>query len=299
MKTIKIHKETAIELVKSNLLTSGIYSLFLVIIFTSFSTASAQEVLFDFDNAPIHTSVATTLTVGGITAHFSSTGQGFSFQPADTMGFTPLGFTGTCIYPNSIYQSDLLISFDQTLTDFSIMYSPQELGCDDSATMKVTASMNGNVVGTNTKTASNPGTWPVDTLTFSFVQGFNSVVVHYNSHPPTCQDYGVIFLADNMRVTALNLATPLYQKTIAQASISPNPMVQSTTLFLSLSEPQYISVNLYDITGKIIKHVFEGALNTGEHQLPCTIKEETLESGLYFITISGEHFSQSLKLVVK
>jgi hypothetical protein len=67
--------------------------------------------------------------------------------------------------------------------------------------MRVTASMNGNFVGTNTRTASNPGTWPVDTLSCSFPQGFNSVVVHYDSHPPTCQDYGVIFLADDMRVT--------------------------------------------------------------------------------------------------
>ena len=82
------------------------------------------------------------------------------------------------------------------------MYSCQELGCDDAATMRVTAYVNGTFIGTNTKIASNPGTWPVDTLSCSFPQGFDSVVVHYDKRPATCQDYGVIFLADNMRVTA-------------------------------------------------------------------------------------------------
>lgn len=43
--------------------------------------------------------------------------------------------------------------------------------------------------------------WPVDTLRCQFPQGFDSVVVHYDSPPPTCQDYGTIYLADNMRVT--------------------------------------------------------------------------------------------------
>jgi len=32
---------------------------------------SAGAVLFDFDNAPVHTSLPIDLTVGGITAHFA------------------------------------------------------------------------------------------------------------------------------------------------------------------------------------------------------------------------------------
>lgn len=178
-----------------------LYFFFSVIVQSS--PASAQ-VLFDFDNAPIYTSLPINLTVGGITAHFSATGQGFSIQNANTMGFTPQGFGGRCIYPNSVFLADLLISFDQPLNKFSIMYACQELGCDDAATMKVTAYMNGALVGSNTKTARNPGTWPSDTLKCSFPQGFNSVVVHYNNRPPTCQDYGVIYMADNMIVTPLN-----------------------------------------------------------------------------------------------
>lgn len=173
--------------------------------FGAVSPSIAQAVLFDFDNAPSQTSLPISLTVNGITAHFSATGQGYSIQQANVLGFTPLGFAGQVIYPNSVFLADLLIKFDSTLTDFSIMYSCQELGCDDAATMRVTAYMNGSFVGTNTKTAANPGTWPTDTLSCSFLQGFDSVVVHYDSRPPTCQDYGVIYMADNMRVTTFTI----------------------------------------------------------------------------------------------
>jgi hypothetical protein len=166
------------------------------------SPAFAQAVLFNFDNARLYSSFPVGQTVSGITAQFTATGQGYSIQDANVLGFTPQGFSGRVIYPNSIYLADLLIKFDSKLTDFSIMYSCQELGCDDAATMRVTAFMNGSFIGTNTKTAANPGTWPVDVLSCSFPQGFDSLVIHYDSRPPTCQDYGVIFLADNMQVTA-------------------------------------------------------------------------------------------------
>ncbi len=41
------------------------------------ATAMAQPVLFDFDSAPLHSSLPIDLTAGGVTAHFSATGQGF------------------------------------------------------------------------------------------------------------------------------------------------------------------------------------------------------------------------------
>jgi hypothetical protein len=160
-----------------------------------------NTVWFDFENAPLYTSLPIDVTVGGITAHLSATGQGYSIQWANTMGFTPAGFSGRCIYPNSVFAADLLVDFSRKLTDFSIMFSPQELGCDDSATMRVSAYMNGTFVGTATAVAFPPGAWPTGTLSIHLAQSFNSVVVHYDSRPPTCQNWGPIFLADNMIVT--------------------------------------------------------------------------------------------------
>jgi hypothetical protein len=158
--------------------------------------------LFDFDNAPVHVSLPLDQTVDGITAHFGATGQGFSIQPADTLGFTPQGFAGNCIYPNSIFKADLLISFDTLLSGISLLYSPQELGTDSSCTMRLTAMNGSTVVGQ--VDYSIPGdvfTWPVGTLTISPSQAFDNVIVHYQAPPPTGGDYGTIFLVDNVTVT--------------------------------------------------------------------------------------------------
>ena len=165
---------------------------------TALST-QAQTVVFDFDGTPAHSPLPISLTVGGITANFSATGSGFSIQPADTLGFTPVGFAGNCIYPDSVSAADLLVSFSQPLTSFAILYAPEELGCDSSARMRVTAYLDALLVGTATTNASVPGTWPTEWLRYNSTAGFNRVVVHYDA-PPACQDYGPVFMADNMEI---------------------------------------------------------------------------------------------------
>jgi hypothetical protein len=150
------------------------------------------------------------LTVGGVTAVFFATGQGFSIQDTEqVIGFLPTGFSGQGLVPNSVNLSDLLISFPQeTVTDFSIMVAPQDLNTDSTATLRVTAFMNGVEVGKNTSMGSPPFFWPSSTLSFSSSQGFNSVVVNYDSPPPTGGDFGTIFVADNMIVTASAVPEP-------------------------------------------------------------------------------------------
>jgi hypothetical protein len=163
------------------------------------------QVLFDFDNAPLHTPLPLDLTVDGITAHLSATGQGFPIQAADAL---TVGFSGFCVYPSSVFPADLLIGFSSSLSDFSILYAPEEYATDSSARLRVTAYLDDLLVGTNIATAE-PGTWPTATLSFSSAQAFNRVVVHYDAPPPTGGDWGPIFMADNMRVTSVPEASNL------------------------------------------------------------------------------------------
>jgi len=174
--------------------------------------APAQSILFNFDNVPVYTPLPIYLTVGGITAHFTATGAGYSIQSVTTATVVPVGFSGSFIFPSSINASDLLVSFSAPITDFSILYAPQELACDSSATMRVTAYMNSTLVGTAT-TNAQAGTWPAETLRFSSPQSFNNVVVHYDKPPVTGGDWGPIFLADNMAVTPAPPAIILSQAT--------------------------------------------------------------------------------------
>jgi hypothetical protein len=175
----------------------------------AFVSAGAQSILYDFENANAHSSLPLSLTVEGVTAQFSATGQGFSIQPANTMGFTPAGFSGLCIYPNSVFAADLNISFSQSLSDFSILYAPEEYACDSSARLRVSAYLDNTFVGTATMSADLPGTWPAATLSLSSPEPFNRVVVHYDAPPPTGGDWGPIFMADNLLVTAVPEPTAL------------------------------------------------------------------------------------------
>ncbi len=165
--------------------------------------ALAQSVLFTFDNAPPYTPLPLNVVVDGLTASLSATGQGYSIQSAGAVPVVPVGFSGNFIYPSSIYGADLIVAFDQPITAFSIQYATYELACDDSATVRVTASMNSTYVGTNTANATPlcVCTYTVNTLAFSSPQAFNHVVIRYDQRPATCQDYvGIIFM-DNMQVT--------------------------------------------------------------------------------------------------
>ncbi len=173
--------------------------------------ANAGSVLFDFNDPNLrHAPLPLDLTVAGLTAHLSGTLDNFSIQQlgTDTGGVIPAGFTGNAVYPNGLNTGDLLVGFSQTLTDFSILVAPDELNTDSTATLRVTAFMNGVEVGTNTSMGSPPFFWPSSTLSFSSPQGFNSVVVHYDSPPPTGGDFGTIFMADNMIVTVQPAVVP-------------------------------------------------------------------------------------------
>jgi len=162
-----------------------------------------KATIFTFDGGPVYSPLPLYQSAGGITAHFTATGQGFSIQPLPVTGLWPAGFSGNCLSPSSIYAADLLISFDTSLSDISLLYSPEEYGTDTSCTMRITAYNGATAVGTTTY--SIPGdafTWPTGTLAITPSQPFDNVVVHYDAAPATGGDYGPIFMVDNVNVTA-------------------------------------------------------------------------------------------------
>jgi hypothetical protein len=262
------------------------------------SNVSAQAVLFDFDSAPLYTSLPISQTVGAITANLSATGQGYSVQNANVLGFIPAGFSGRIIYPNSINLADLIVKFNQTLTDFSVMYCCQELGCDDAATMKVTAFRNGVLVGFNTRTATFPGTWPVDTLRCTFAQGFDSVVVHYLSHPPTCQDYGVIFMVDNMRVTPFVTGIKGNESPVSFKLNQnyPNPFNPTTTISYQIPKQSLVTLKVYDALGREVETLVNGVEQPGQKSV--NFNSGNLSSGVYYYKISAGDFTEMKKMVV-
>jgi hypothetical protein len=170
---------------------------------TAFFRTAPGAVMFDFDNARQFSPLPIDLRVDGLGVHASATAGNYSVQAVGAVGLAPAGFSGLMLFPNTVFAADLVFDFSEQLRAFSILYSPQELGCDDSATMRVTAYRHGVMVGTDTATVPFPGTWPTGTLSIGVPGGFDRAVVHYDAAPRRCNDWGPIFLADNMLVTRL------------------------------------------------------------------------------------------------
>ena len=274
----------------------------LLLVLGALVPASAGAQLFDFNSASRGAPLPIDQTVGGVTAHFTATGDGFSIQDADVMGFTPVGFGGLCIYPSSIYLSDLLVSFSVPLTSFSIMYAPQELGCDNSAIVRVTAYMNDVLSGTATTTAPAPGTWPVGTLSYSDPAGFNHVVVHYDQRP-ACGDWGPIFMADNMNVTTMTTSVPMTGSDELSWAVAPNPFRATTQLRIQLERTEAITVTIHDASGRLVRTLARGAVfQPGVAALEWDGRDEAgsvVRSGVYFCRLATERGTRVSRMILR
>jgi hypothetical protein len=279
-------------------ITFSFITLFFFSVITQISQVSAQQVLFDFDNAPLYSNLPLYQTAGGITAHLSATGAGYSIQNANVLGFTPPGFSGRIIYPNSIYGADLLIHFDHTLTDFSIMCCTQELACDDAATVRVTAFMNGTYVGYADRMAICPCTWPVDTLMYTFTQGFDSVVVHYQQVPPTCQDYGVVMLFDNMRVTpyVTGILKDELPVMFTLRQNYPNPFNPATIISYQIPTQSNVTLKVYDVLGREVATLVNGLEQPGYKSV--NFNADNLASGVYYYRLQAGNYIATKKFVL-
>jgi hypothetical protein len=167
----------------------------------SHAQTATTVVTFNFDTAAVGAPTPFTLKKGQVTAAFTGGLYGYSIQPANVLGFTPKGFAGNCLYPNTVYPSDVGITFNHAMTGIQMKFSPEEYATDSSATIQVSAYLGTTFVGSATAVAPVPGTWPTGTLRYSTTTGtFDNVVVHYLKAPPTGGDYGPIFMLDVIKV---------------------------------------------------------------------------------------------------
>lgn len=167
---------------------------------------------FDFDTGTPAVSVYQTMpadqTVDGVTAHFSSPtfgAGGFSVQSDQTTFFHLSQFSANYLYPNSVYNPALDVTFDQPVTGIAFTYATADFQQTDvPSTVQVTAyDATGAVVGS----ASGHGTYAGDTmpmgrLSFNSAQPFTKVEIKIPPAPLAASD----MLVDNITVTGAQVA---------------------------------------------------------------------------------------------
>lgn len=68
--------------------------------------------------------------------------------------------------------------------------------------------------------------------------------------------------------------------------VTPNPVQSSSSIVLELSEGTVLNLGLYDLTGRRVSELFQGALAPGSHFIPLNMSE--LPSGIYSVRFASE-----------
>ena len=97
----------------------------------------------------------------------------------------------------------------------------------------------------------------------------------------------------------LNLAKPTDRILINNFNLTrlyPNPFNPILNIDFEINQAGWVKVNITDITGSMVKTIYEGYEGVGKHQISWD--SETLPSGTYFVTFEFENLSLTKKVVL-
>lgn len=87
-----------------------------------------------------------------------------------------------------------------------------------------------------------------------------------------------------------------------QIIIAPNPFSNTTTITFSISKSQKVSVQIFDITGRLIKTFSDKEMSQGNQQIDWNAtdnKGQAVGAGIYFLNLYDGEKSYSRKLIVQ
>jgi len=111
------------------------------------------------------------------------------------------------------------------------------------------------------------------------------------NHSFNTGDFWIVKLSPPLGINPLDNSVINFQ-------VTPNPVSNLANISFSLLKPGNISIKIYDLTGRVINTLFDGYSNSGSHQIIWDIDNGNIETGIYFLNLSGDGFSHSYKLVV-
>ena len=88
---------------------------------------------------------------------------------------------------------------------------------------------------------------------------------------------------------------------IDKITITPNPLSNSTTISFSLSNTQKVSINIFDMNGRLVKTLLNSELQQGTHQLVWNVKDEkgnAVTAGIYFLRMQIGNSVETKKIIV-
>lgn len=88
-----------------------------------------------------------------------------------------------------------------------------------------------------------------------------------------------------------------YESEEESISIYPNPFIHQTNLTVGVPETQNVKVELFDALGRNISTLFDGIMSV-KSMYEFSISSNGLQSGVYFVRVSGNTFVRTEKLIL-
>jgi uncharacterized protein (DUF362 family) len=99
----------------------------------------------------------------------------------------------------------------------------------------------------------------------------------------------------NLVTSVRNAFTPLRPSEFQLCSNFPNPFNPSTMIVFYMPHDEFVSLTVYDITGRAVETLVEGQVPAGEHRLQWSA--DGLASGVYLCRMQTKGYSKTIKLV--
>jgi len=102
--------------------------------------------------------------------------------------------------------------------------------------------------------------------------------------------------SNNLAVLANAGTTSATTEEKISISVFPNPFIESTTLYYTLTGDSKVKAEVYDISGKLVTGLFEGNQKSGSYNLSFDAKNSGSFTGIFIVklVINGEVFSRQL-----
>jgi len=115
-------------------------------------------------------------------------------------------------------------------------------------------------------------------------------------YPECIEDY--VGTQDTTNCVSMSITENLIPTTYNLSSPYPNPFNPTTTISFSIPQLGTVSLNIYDITGKLVTTLINEQLNIGYHSIDWDGTNQS--SGMYLVKMeSGEYVETQKLLLVK
>jgi len=109
-------------------------------------------------------------------------------------------------------------------------------------------------------------------------------------------DNGVILKTTNGGVTFLDPSNNSVPKEYLLEQNFPNPFNPATIIRFALPVSGYVTLKIYDVTGRVVSEIIKGNLNVGQHEINFNASD--LSSGVYFYKLISADYSETKRMVL-